>query len=254
MKIQLPPPPYSYKGFSCFVRKNNPAFTLAEVLITLTIIGVIAALTVPNLINKVQDHGYRSAFLKNYALLQNAYAKSIRDGIPFWTGESDRTLTQPYRDDPSLLKDYFRIVRNTRYEGGLGFLAFSDIYTGSRSGKGSININSYVKNLNGENTSFLDDSSGLGIKLEDGTIIVFYDTYNASRHIFIDVNGAAKPNVIGRDIYFAQVILNSSTSLYQIYPYGYGRTGSCYKDSTGMSCAYEIVKNKSYVIPDKAPN
>ena len=36
--------------------KKRRAFTLAEVLITLTIIGVIAALTISNLYSKYQKH------------------------------------------------------------------------------------------------------------------------------------------------------------------------------------------------------
>ena len=37
---------------------KKSAFTLAETLITLTIIGVVAALTIPNLISSYQKHTY----------------------------------------------------------------------------------------------------------------------------------------------------------------------------------------------------
>jgi len=63
-----PPPPKSNnnKGLAHF------AFTLAETLITLTIIGVIAAMTIPTLLSKYQSHVQLTALKKAYSNLQNA--------------------------------------------------------------------------------------------------------------------------------------------------------------------------------------
>ena len=47
--------PLSNKGFGLFRRHAKRAFTLAETLITLTIIGVIAAMTIPTLVSKYQN-------------------------------------------------------------------------------------------------------------------------------------------------------------------------------------------------------
>ena len=52
--------------------KNKKAFTLAEVLITLTIIGVIAAITIPNLMQKYTKHQYVVGLKKAYSELSNA--------------------------------------------------------------------------------------------------------------------------------------------------------------------------------------
>ena len=49
------------------------AFTLAEVLITLGIIGVVAAMTIPNLINKISERNTIVKLNKVYATLQQAY-------------------------------------------------------------------------------------------------------------------------------------------------------------------------------------
>lgn len=48
------------------------AFTLAEVLITLGIIGVVASITLPSLINKIDNARYKSAVKKNYSVFSNA--------------------------------------------------------------------------------------------------------------------------------------------------------------------------------------
>ena len=51
----------------------NKAFTLAEVLITLGIIGVVAAMTIPTLIANYQEKQTVSQLTKNYTILASAY-------------------------------------------------------------------------------------------------------------------------------------------------------------------------------------
>ena len=48
---------------------KKAAFTLAEVLITLGIIGVVAAMTIPTLISKYQEKVLENHFKKSYAML-----------------------------------------------------------------------------------------------------------------------------------------------------------------------------------------
>lgn len=59
-----------------FQNKQEQAFTLAEVLITLGIIGVVAALTMPSLINRTRNKELHTAFLKTYSEL-NQVAQNI---------------------------------------------------------------------------------------------------------------------------------------------------------------------------------
>lgn len=73
------------------------AFTLAEVLITLGIIGVVAAMTIPTLIAKYQERQIVSQLTKAYAVLSNAYTmvKAEYGDLSSWglkatnTGETD---------------------------------------------------------------------------------------------------------------------------------------------------------------------
>lgn len=55
------------------------AFTLAEVLITLGIIGIIAAMTLPALINKRQNKVLETQFKKSYSVLSQAIQSVIMD-------------------------------------------------------------------------------------------------------------------------------------------------------------------------------
>mgnify|MGYP001056703708 CR=1 FL=1 len=59
----------------------NKGFTLAEVLITLGILGVIAALTLPSLINKYQAQVLRTQFLQANSILQNGILLMRNDAI-----------------------------------------------------------------------------------------------------------------------------------------------------------------------------
>ena len=53
----------------------NKGFTLAEVLITLGIIGVVAALTIPVLMNNIRNKELESRFKKTSSELQTALQK-----------------------------------------------------------------------------------------------------------------------------------------------------------------------------------
>ena len=58
-------------------------FTLAEVLITLVIIGVIAAATIPTLINNTKKQEYVSSLKKTYSTLATVTNKIMNDeGMP----------------------------------------------------------------------------------------------------------------------------------------------------------------------------
>ena len=60
-------------------KNRKSAFTLAEVLITLGIIGVVAALTLPNLIHKYQDRVLTSRFKKGYSELSRAWGMVVAE-------------------------------------------------------------------------------------------------------------------------------------------------------------------------------
>ena len=54
------------------VKYDKKGFTLAEVLVTLLVIGVIAALTIPQLINSTEERQYKTAYKKAVSTIANA--------------------------------------------------------------------------------------------------------------------------------------------------------------------------------------
>lgn len=88
---------------SLFAR-NDTAFTLAEVLITLVIIGVIVAITVPTLIAKYQKEQTVTRLKKAYSALAQTTNRAITDYGPvstwvlgeFLSGEDAKTFLDKY--------------------------------------------------------------------------------------------------------------------------------------------------------------
>lgn len=83
---------------------RNKAFTLAEVLITLGIIGVVAAFTLPTLIIKYQEHVIISKYKKMYSTLANAYNLAIAEN-----GSPDQWQVETRIDFLKKLEPYLNV-------------------------------------------------------------------------------------------------------------------------------------------------
>lgn len=60
------------KLYSNILNRRKLAFTLAEILITLGIIGIVAAITIPILSKNIKDTQYKTAYKKAYSVAQQA--------------------------------------------------------------------------------------------------------------------------------------------------------------------------------------
>ena len=74
-------------------------FTLAEVLITLGIIGVVAACTLPTLINATQAKELHTALLKSYSILQQVIQRmSFEEGRDItWDNYPDKQFAPVFK-------------------------------------------------------------------------------------------------------------------------------------------------------------
>ena len=88
---------FVYHAESSTLKKS--AFTLAEVLITLGIIGVVAAMTLPVLTQKYQKMVLKNQYKKVYSTLSQAYSKAVFDVggetgcVHVYEGKSNSTNT-----------------------------------------------------------------------------------------------------------------------------------------------------------------
>ncbi len=129
--------------------KYNKAFTLAEVLITLGIIGIVASMTMPTLIGKYRNQERSARIKKFYSSLQQAILLSENDNGPieYWTkGEKDLVNDDGDRDLEGntktaeaffnkYLKNYLKHLKSGKpdfdYEGSVDYkIWFTDGSTG----------------------------------------------------------------------------------------------------------------------------
>jgi len=199
LPLVCPPPPYCSKGFGL----TRKAFTLAETLITLAIIGVIAAMTVPTLISKYQKHTYVVGLKKAYSQLSNAVKMiPLMENCPagdyecasFPTyGGIDETPKKTY-----ILSKQFKTVKNC--------------HTNDQSDC------SYIRNIF-SNAGFIPGDDWLfGFSTQDGMVFGVHDWILA-----VDVNGEKGPNKVGRD----QFAFNINNTSGIVTPQGLGYENNC---------------------------
>ena len=83
-------------------------FTLAEVLITLGIIGVVAAMTMPTLMNSTQGAQYKAAYKKALSALSQAITLNVAlDEVDFGDVDNGTYVLE------NILKERMNVVRST---------------------------------------------------------------------------------------------------------------------------------------------
>ena len=177
---------YILRRFMSFNHKKA-AFTLAEVLITLGIIGVVAALTMPAVIANYQKQETVSKLKKFYSIMQQAITRAELDNgdIENWDfGNNNETILFFNK----YLKPYIQVAKTY------------DV--------GEAPDNIQYKCINGRNcNSYGDLAHNPRFVLSDGTMILATDlAYDKTgvhpmMNIIIDTNGFKAPNRYGRDIF-----------------------------------------------------
>jgi len=165
------------------------AFTLAEVLLTLAIIGVVAALTIPAVITKVQKDQYVVGLRKAFNTLKAVEREAIQEHGEIENWDWSGTITETF---DTYFRPYFDILKDCGADTDDGC---------------SHNANEW-KAINGTvRTDSRNNSYYYRMITSDGIAFVFYKEGTAIvaptriSHIIVDVNGKKGPNTIGRDIF-----------------------------------------------------
>lgn len=124
---------------------KNGGFTLAEVLITLGIIGVVAAMTMPTLINSTQGAQYKAAYKKALSAISQGITLNVAlDGTSFAdavAGTAGSTAKPTTGDSvASILNSRMNIVKAaTASNSGYGMTGSGSTATSSFPGQITIN-------------------------------------------------------------------------------------------------------------------
>ncbi len=215
--------------------KKRFAFTLAEVLITLGVIGIVAALTLPGIINKSKAKRLKSQYQKAYS--------EIAQGIKMMKYDDVSLDTSNYQ--------YSQTFKNTY----ISYFKVLDACLDS-------NNNPLCADTSGKNYKTLDGSRNMPgywiddgqFVLLDGTLLMFENPSGSTTSkvwIHADINGKkGKPNKWGYDV-FTFCILNE-----ELVPMG--ARGTEYTNMTsycnpkgsgqfnGIACAYQAMNESDY--------
>lgn len=212
--------------------KLKKGFTLAEILITLTIIGILAALTIPAIIENTQKAEMTARYRKTYSMLTQVYNSLTADGNSMdiiWAGNSASVL------------NIFATRLNIAKRCGSAPGCWPDVnYTyldGSL--RGNINQVGYETTMLNDGTSILfwDDSGNCTHSYGTGPGPLYNPLSNSScGNIGVDINGFNGPNQMGRD-YFEFHVTKTG-----IFPDGGYDGDTCNLSGQGWGCGAKILK------------
>ena len=205
-------------------------FSLAEVLITLGIIGVIASVTMPTLNNNIWK-GQRGPLLKNaYERINNAFSISIQE-----LGYTPK-CTEGNADENDCRRFGEAILNNLRVA--------RDCVNLIEEGDESISNNCQPNYKVGE--GYPDISSSKTFYFPSGMFIINYNSeidYFSPDVFFIDVNGVKGPNKWGQDLFEFKTVYARNHKNIVLKP---GNDSSCLEDHSGAkgATAEEILRNR----------
>ena len=162
-------------------------FTLAEVLVTLGIIGVVSAMTVPSLMQNYQRQSYVTQ-------LHKVYNETTQAALQYMTDKNALNLKEAGLVNDTAVDEwvnkYFRVVQNCSAEPSNCFA-----------------VGEY-KRLNGTTLEIFNYNKNQYVLASGAGIYATSNAGNGNVNFWIDVNGKKGPNIIGRDVFPLKVYNN----------------------------------------------
>ncbi len=174
--------------------KKHKAFTLAEVLITLTIIGIVASMTIPLVTANHKKVEYPAKLKKFYNTMNEAIEMAENDyNLSFnkWPSESLSAL--------DYVKTY--IAPYVKY--------------------------AKIDDCNGDDAFHFCNVCGACLYLDDGGVACFEKNTDKHPNVLYDLNGERKPNRYGKDSF--EFVIGDENIAFNAYD---GRVTTCSSDGT----------------------
>ena len=198
------------------------AFTLAEVLITLGIIGIVSAMTIPTLVTRYQKNVTLSKLKKVYAEFGSIAKMSIINGNIYNHNMSSNTVFDTF------IKPHVRSAKMINESEAFKF-----------------------NQLNGaENVLFFStDEDFLSFTTDNGIKYSIYrvgeGTDGTRNDVWFDLNGSSAPNILGKDIFVFHIdFYNGTVAPFRLESVTYGGPGilasDCSTSGSGRYCFTKI--------------
>lgn len=220
-------------------------FTLAEVLITLGIIGIVAAITIPNLITNYQKHVTVTKLQRAISVLNQAYKLSFDDVGEPSVSESRAMGAEEY------FKQYWApylktsILCKTYKDCGYKSVAPFKLINGAPMGTYAVSPKARATFYTHDGFLYILFTEGGGA---DGELV-------SISYIIVDINGGEGPNRIGRDVFYLTRVQKDGGG---IQPYGYEASNdsvekACSKASNVGACCVEKIRRAGWKIEKDYP-
>ena len=245
---------FASKSVSCRISKSDlrlaawlpsrlaakkSAFTLAEVLITLGIICVVAALTLPTLVANYQKKVTVTKLEKAYTILNQAFKQS----------EVENESSEHW-DNAFVIgaENYFNKYWKPYFNGAERCKKYQDC---------GYNSNTPFNSLNGQKSPVtVNDASSSRIlfRINDEIVYLLFASMGSadgsgsvsSNQVWIDINGGKAPNTFGKDVFMFNYVAGKG-----VLPYGYAYSAaSCSKTQSGSYCSKKIMQNGWQITSD----
>jgi len=181
--------------YSMLPPKIAKGFTLAEILITLLIVGTVASLVIPALIAETQNAELKAAWKKSFAEISQATIKMTID--------NGGSLKNVFSDNNSVRDEYLLYLNHIKI-------------CNDASNEGCWHASKKWHYLNGQDEpplngpAFISNNGYLfRFKLNDPACLSPAGEYTRCAGFYIDINGFKGPNTAGRDIFAVSVLENS---------------------------------------------
>lgn len=175
-------------------------FTLAEVLITLGIVGIVASMTIPILMNQTNETELKTSYKKAFSIASQAWLNMVGNNenvdLPTSSNLTPKLINFYY------FKSYFKITKECGTVTSTGTVTTADISDCWATNE--LYGGSYPNKATG--IAFIDNA-GISWALADAV------GGGTSNTIMVDVNGNKGPNKMGQDV-FAIVPKDISGSRY----------------------------------------
>ncbi len=190
---------------------HNFGFTLAEVLITLAIIGVVAAMTLPTLIQNQQKRSLEVATQKFYSNMSQAVKKYMADEgvddlrntpltqeLSYNSGENEANKAKAQEACDDFVQKYLKVVKVCE-------------------------DNCFADNYKTQNEEIIDGKLGGYLTgkfvLADGAVLhIEFGNDTWPVNIYVDINGRKGPNKIGYDLWSMSIFYDGSIDEGELNP------------------------------------
>ena len=260
--------------------KKFRGFTLAEVLITLAIIGIVAAITLPSLLVNVNEKAWDAQRKALHARLAQAIGQmNTLGGYGTYTEDEEGTATADTAAESFIIDALSKVykINNVCGPDKLSSCGIPSKIT-TLDAASEINFPTKMKELNakllnglhnaGEDGDVADTKASAFETVNGESIAVFYNPLCSSEstagnyaqnkmcvNFVYDLNGSEGPNQVGKDVGFITAFYNKSPVVVAPIPYSsdYTSVVAQYSESSGIMDATLACKTTAsdLRLPDK---